>query len=101
MTYIFTKKTAISSGLKVYFEKPDSWSDAVNVYVYDESTATVKTIKERPGVPMTKEADGRYSFTFEEVWDNCQIIFNDGKNQYPAAMEPGFTPEDQKTYTVQ
>jgi alpha-amylase len=101
MTYIFTKKTAISSGLKVYFEKPDSWSDAVNVYVYDESTATVKTIKEWPGVPMTKEADGRYSFTFEEVWDNCQIIFNDGKNQYPAAMEPGFTPEDQKTYTVQ
>lgn len=101
MTYTFTKKTAITSGLKVYFDKPDNWSDAVNIYVYDESTATVKMLAAWPGVAMTKDSDGLYSFTFEEVWDNCQIIFNDGTNQYPNAMEPGFTPEDGKTYTPQ
>lgn len=98
MTYEFTKKVGIVSGTKIYFEKPDGWADEINAYVYDESSSSTKTNEKWPGVAMTKESDGTYSYTFTEEWENGLIIFNDGNNQYPASMEPGLEIEADKTY---
>lgn len=99
MTYVFTKKVGIVSGTKIYFEKPSSWSNEVNAYVYDESTSTTKTNAEWPGAAMTDEGNGVYSYTFEEAWETGLVIFNDGENQYPASMEPGLEIEADKTYS--
>ena len=71
----------------------------IRTYVYDESTSTTKTNAEWPGAPMTDEGNGVYSYTFEEAWDNGLVIFNDGSNQLPASMEPGFEIEADKTYS--
>ena len=48
---------------------------------------------------MTDEGNGVYSYTFDDSWDNGLVIFNDGSNQLPASMEPGFEIEADKTYS--
>ena len=69
---------------------PSGWSSA-NIYVYDENGSTVKEVAAWPGVAMTNEGNGVYSYTLPEGWgDNTQVIFNNGNNQIPAAQEPGF-----------
>ena len=69
---------------------PSGWSSA-NIYVYDESGSTVKELAAWPGVAMTNEGNGVYSYTLPEGWgDNTQVIFNNGNNQIPAAQQPGF-----------
>ncbi len=96
----FREQYAISKGTKVYFEKPADWADVLYAYVYD--------INERenriwPGVEMTKEADGKYSYTFEKDWDSPLIIFDDGdlsdSVQYPEGK--GLKVEPDKTYTIE
>lgn len=98
MTFEFTKKVGIVEGTKIYFEKPEGWKSEVNAYVYDESTSETKTNAKWPGAKMTDEGNGVYSYTFEEAWETGLVIFNDGNNQYPASMEPGFEIEADKTY---
>ena len=93
-------KYSISSGTKVYFEKPDSWGDQIFAYVYNDELYENETW---PGIEMTKESDGKYSYTFTEDWETPYIIFNDGdfadSQQYPA--DNGLTVEDGKTYTTE
>lgn len=93
-------KYSISSGTKVYFEKPDSWGDQIFAYVYNDELYENETW---PGIEMTKESDGKYSYTFEDDWETPYIIFNDGdfadSQQYPA--DNGLTVEDGKTYTIE
>lgn len=93
-------KYSISSGTKVYFEKPDSWGDQIFAYVYNDELYENETW---PGIEMTKESDGKYSYTFTEDWETPYIIFNDGdfadSQQYPA--DNGLTVEDGKTYTIE
>ena len=68
---------------------PSGWSSA-NIYVYDESVSPTKEISKWPGVAMTNEGNGVYSYTLPDGWgDNTQVIFNNGSNQIPAAQEPG------------
>lgn len=114
MTYYFTKSSSVADGTKVYFNKPSGWGDKIYAYVYDDSGTSVKENSPWPGIEMTKEADGRYSYTFkgeysyttdekyyfmlEGSWDHALIIFNDGTRQVPAAMEPGYTVVPDKTY---
>ena len=85
--------------VKVYFEKPDSWGDEINAYIYDSDENENKVW---PGKPMTKEDDGKYSYTIERDWNSPLIIFNDGSYtdsvQYPAGK--GLKVEADKTYTV-
>lgn len=101
MTYLFKKQGKISEGTKVYFEKPDGWADTVNAYVYDEtSKQSTQENRRWPGVPMTLEADGTYSYTFDREWSAPLIIFNDGKNQSNGALEPGDQVIADKIYTV-
>lgn len=93
-------KYSISSGTKVYFEKPDSWDDQIFAYVYNDELYENETW---PGIEMTKESDGKYSYTFTEDWETPYIIFNDGdedgSQQYPA--DKGLIVEDGKTYTIE
>ncbi len=102
MSFYFTVqgKRSVESGTTVYFRKPDDWKDTISAYVYDESTGTVKQAAPWPGVPCELGEDGLYSYTFDESWDNVLIIFTDGSNQIPGAMEPGLVVEADKIYGV-
>lgn len=99
MTFVFLKKVAAVEGTTIYFEKPSSWKDKIYAYVYDESGSTVKDNAEWPGVEMVKDADGKYSYVLEGEWQTALVIFNDGTNQYPKALEPGCEVIDGQTYT--
>lgn len=98
----FSESYKIASGTKVYFEKPagDEWGDELYAYVYDDSLAENRSW---PGIEMTKEANGRYSYTFDKDWDTPYIIFNDGDSndsvQYPEGN--GLIVEPDKVYTVE
>lgn len=102
MSWYFTVqgKRSVEAGTTVYFQKPDDWKDSVSAYVYDESTGTVRQAAPWPGVPCELGGDGLYSYTFDESWDNVLIIFTDGSNQIPGAMEPGLVVEADKVYSV-
>ncbi len=99
----FTHKNtyAVAKGTKVYFEKPDTdeWADEIYAYVYDDN---VNENDAWPGLPMTKESDGKYSYTFDSDWNTPYIIFNDGyasdSVQYPEGQGLEVVPD--KTYTV-
>ena len=94
------EKYSISTGTKVYFEKPESWDEQLFAYVYNDEMYENETW---PGIEMTKESDGKYSYTFTKDWETPYIIFNDGdfadSQQYPA--DKGLIVEDGKTYTIQ
>lgn len=87
----------IAKGTKVYFEKPESWGDELRAYVYSDSDGEETAW---PGVLMTDEGDGKYSYVCEFDWVTPKIIFNDGTNQYPTANAEGLLIEEDKTYTI-
>lgn len=75
---------------RLYIQKPDGWSDSINVYIYDENN---NKILEWPGIIMENEGGGLYSYTLNlpEEWGNItRVIFNDNKNQVPASGSNGF-----------
>lgn len=86
-------------GITVTFTKPESWSDSVNIYVYQNGGG--EKLSEWPGDVMTNNSDGTYSYTIisDEITDP-RIVFNDeNKNQYPKTG--GLEAVDGKTYSVQ
>lgn len=94
------EKYSITTGTKVYFEKPDSWDEQIFAYVYNDEMYENESW---PGIEMTKESDGKYSYTFTKDLETPYIIFNDGdfsdSQQYPA--DKGLVVEDGKTYNVE
>ena len=98
MTYYFTKTTSNKSGSSISFKKPSGWGDKIYAYIYDETVKPVETNAEWPGEEMTKNSDGTYTYTLSKDWTSALVIFNDGANQYPAAMEPGAELVAGKTY---
>ncbi len=98
--FSYKREYEIGVGTKVYFEKPEEWGDEIYAYVYNNEDYENYGW---PGVEMTKESDGKYSYTFDEVWRTPFIIFNDGdysdSSQYPSGQ--GLEVEDNKTYTVE
>ncbi|MFT7558851.1 MAG: pullulanase-type alpha-1,6-glucosidase [Flavobacteriales bacterium] len=64
--------------LNIYFQKPDAWADAINMY-YWEAAAVPDAVW--PGVLMTDLGDGWYVFNFPAGVTSSNIIFNDGSNQ--------------------
>ena len=83
------KKVDIIENATAKIKLPSGWSSA-NIYVYDESVTPTKVIEKWPGVAMTNEGNGVYSYTLPEGWgDKTQVIFNNGSNQIPAAQQPG------------
>lgn len=100
--FTYKQTYEITKGTKVYFTKPDDWEDEIFAYVYD---STEDENDSWPGVKMTKESDGTYSYEFDRKWDTPYIIFNDGGatdgSQYPAANSQGLEVVPDKTYTVE
>ncbi len=96
----FREKYEIKKGTKVYFEKPADWADELYAYVYDVNERENRIW---PGVKMTKESDGKYSYTFDKDWDSPLIIFDDGdlsdSVQYPEGK--GLKVEPDKTYKTE
>ncbi len=102
ISYIFKKIECTASGTVIHFQKPDGWGDTINAYVYDETTSS-KVIENSswPGVAMTDNGDGTYSYTFTDDWVAPLVIFNDGKNQSNGEMEPGANVVPDKLYTIE
>lgn len=98
MTYYFTKTSSNKSGSAISFKKPSGWGDKIYAYVYDETVNPVESNGDWPGEEMTKNSDGTYSYTLSRDWTSALIIFSDGANQYPAALEPGAELVAGKTY---
>ena len=90
----------VDAGTVIRFQRPEDWGETIYAYVYDESTGAVKEAAPWPGAACTPEADGTWSYTFPESWENVLVIFTDGKNQVPGAMEPGMVVEPDKVYTA-
>ena len=83
-----------TSGKQIYCVKPSNWGSTVYCYAYvDENTNNATW----PGVAMTNEGNGIYSYDLPSGWSNAYIIFNDGNNQDPASMQPGFQYTSGKT----
>jgi glycosidase len=64
----------------VYFYKPASWGNGINIYWWDAQPAGVLADGTWPGVAMTNDNNGWYSYTFTNV-TSTNLIFNDGSNQ--------------------
>ncbi len=102
ISYIFKKIECITEGTTISFQKPDGWGSSLNAYVYDESSSsTVINNADWPGVPMTDNGDGTYTYTFTDDWIAPLVIFNDGTNQSNGAMEPGAAVVPGKLYTIE
>ncbi len=99
--FTYKKSYEIEEGTKVYFQLPETgnWDDELYAYVYDDYTNENDMW---PGQPMTKEEDGRYSYTFDMYWETPYIIFNDGDAsdsvQYPEGQGLEVVPD--KTYSI-
>ncbi|MBR3772682.1 MAG: starch-binding protein, partial [Clostridium sp.] len=67
---------------KIYFSKPSDWGNTVYAYVYDESGSSVVTNASWPGIAMTRETNGEYSYVLNtNVTSTSKVIFNDGSKQ--------------------
>ena len=90
-TYTYTKvEKIVETSSKVYFKNTNNWSNPT-VYVYNDETSTVKNTGAWPGVAMTNEGNGVYSYTLPEGFGNAKVIFsNKGNNQVPGSGQAGF-----------
>ena len=72
-----------------YIKLPSGWSEPVYCYAYDSATET-KNNGVWPGVQMTSEGDGIYSYKVPgEIEAPRVIFFSSNTNRYPADMEKG------------
>ncbi|WP_294359841.1 starch-binding protein [uncultured Clostridium sp.] len=83
--------------LVAYFVKPSNW-ETPRIYVYDDSTGTVKKISSWPGELMTSEGENLYSYTLPKEWRYAKVIFTDGTNQTPSANGSGFEMKTNMIY---
>ena len=88
VTYIYEKN--ITTGNTAYIEVPSGWSSEVYCYAYSADNESVNN-GAWPGVKMTKVSGNIYQYEVPDTINNPMIIFNDKKNQYPAAMQKGLT----------
>lgn len=99
LEFTYKRDYIVSTGAEIYFEKPDSWGDEVNAYVYDFYENENDSW---PGTPMEKTSDGKYCYKFISDWQSPYVIFNDGDDsdsvQYPE--QQGLEVEPDKTYTI-
>ena len=100
MKYYFTEKQVVPAGAQISFTKPESWGDDIYVYIYNETVSPLRKNALWPGESMTSAEDGTYTYTLADEWDSALVIFSDGTNQYPAAMEPGVDLIEGMAYSV-
>jgi hypothetical protein len=84
---------------KVYFEKPSSWGNKVYAYVYNKNTQAAVT-SAWPGKKMTALGNDEYELDLDtaETDADLAVIFTDGTNQTPAAMQSGFAFDNNTVY---
>lgn len=75
--------TPTAKTITVYFENSENWS-TVKIYAWGTGGKNA----EWSGVAMTKESDGKYSYTFN-YGDYQSIIFNNGSQQTVDISHPG------------
>lgn len=80
------------NAIRVNFKKPAGWSDDIKYYYYTNDEKGI-TFTDWPGQPMTKYRDGSFYARIIDMADAC-IIFTDGTNQFPAALQPGIAVKD-------
>lgn len=69
----------------IYFNKPKSWSNSVNAYIYYGNSTTVTG--GWPGSSMERLPNGVYRYVFETpAASNMKVLFNDGSNQAPGSV---------------
>ena len=97
-TYIYTKKvTPVIKDSKIYFQKPLGWGTSIKAYIYNEENGNVKMLSSWPGVVMTNEGDGLYSYTLKNWEENAYVIFTDGSRQTPGSGQKGFLLKNGET----
>ena len=64
----------------VYFYKPSSWGSGIRIYWWSAQPSGVLADGTWPGVSMTNDNNGWYSYTFTNI-TSTNLIFNDGTNQ--------------------
>ena len=75
------------TGLTVHYYNKNNWSK-VNIYAYDKAE-TKQYAGAWPGTAMTNDGEGWWSYNFSDL-ETVLVIFNDGNNQEPARMQPGY-----------
>ena len=88
----------IKEEVSISFEKPSTWGNDINAYIYDESGSSVKELEKWPGVEMKADAEGIYSLTYDNSYSNPLVIFSDGTNQSPGADLKGYEVENDALY---
>lgn len=87
VSYTFTKVE--KSENVAYIKLPSGWSETVYCYAYDSATET-KNNGAWPGVKMTSQGEGIYSYEVPENIEAPRVIFyNSETNRYPVDMEKG------------
>jgi hypothetical protein len=101
-----SSEAPVAEGTVIKFRKPgtEKWAfDDVCAYVVGENAAGEKDVKNAqwPGVAMTAEGDGIYSYVVPNDILNATVIFNcnTGKVQFPRSK--GVDVEAGKTYEVE
>jgi len=69
-----------ATGFTVYFWRPSSWGTGINIYWWSAQPAGVLADGTWPGVAMTNDGNGWYSYAFTNI-TSTNLIFNDGSNQ--------------------
>ncbi|WP_258101097.1 alpha-amylase family glycosyl hydrolase [Marinoscillum pacificum] len=64
----------------VHFYKPAAWGTNINIYWWDAQPTGLLADGSWPGVAMTNEGGGWYSYTFSNI-TSTNLIFNDGSSQ--------------------
>jgi glycosidase len=77
------------SGITTYFKPPASWSGTPRLYFYETSPSVPEPTWDTSPT-MTPHGNGWFRHTIAGV-SSVRVIFRDnGTNQIPAAMQPGF-----------
>ena len=69
-----------NTNFTVYFYKPSNWGTGIKIYYWNALPTGVLANATWPGVNMTDNGNGWYSYTFTNV-TSTNLIFNDGTNQ--------------------
>lgn len=73
-----------------YIELPSGWGSDVYCYVYSADNEALNN-GAWPGVKMTKVSGNIYQYNVPGNISNPLVVFTDGMNQYPAAMQKGLS----------
>ena len=85
---------------KVYFINSDNWSNPY-VYVYNKVNGVVNKNAAWPGIEMTYEGNGLYSYVLPEELKEAKVIFNDNgnnKTQIPGRLRDGLDIKETMIY---